>query len=237
MPTDASPGRLRLLTVAVDTYDQDGDEDGDDGVNLGVKDQLRAVHAWWADPDLGGRGFGAEHPAVLECRNDIEAFLRSSGLREAPPDDVIVLYITGHGLKGTNGGHFLQLPATDTACLLATGYRTSVLVLAALDSHAAEVLVIVNTSPLWPRPPMLQRSTCSWRSADPAGWPPCSWTAGACRTSPRPTGTPSPRAGGHGIGISDCGPGPGRVTGFSICSMVFVLRHLVVRSVPSGCQR
>lgn len=143
MPTDASPARLRLLTIAVDAYDQDGDED--DGVNLGIQDQLRAVYAWWTDPDLGERRFSPEHPTALNDRNDIEAFLHSKSLREAPPDDVLVLYITGHGLKGTGGSHFLQLPATDTARLLTTAYRTSDLVLAVLDSHAAEVLVIVNS--------------------------------------------------------------------------------------------
>lgn len=147
MPTEPGPARLRLLTVAVDNYDDGGDGGGEggDGHRLGIKDQLRAVHAWWADPALGGRGFTGEHADPLATRHDIEAFLRESDLREAEPDDALVLYITGHGVKGTGGSHFLQLPATDPQRLIATAYRTSDLVLAALDSHAQHVLVIVNT--------------------------------------------------------------------------------------------
>ncbi|MFJ5558752.1 ATP-binding protein [Streptomyces sp. NPDC093250] len=140
MPTDSGPTRLRLLTVAVDDYG-----DPDDGLSLGVKDQLRAVHAWWTDPALGERGFTGEYAAPLHTRHDIDAFLHASDLREAPPEHALVLYITGHGLPGSSGHHFLQLPATDPQRLQATAYRTSDLVLAALDSHAGDVLVVVNT--------------------------------------------------------------------------------------------
>jgi hypothetical protein len=147
MPTDTARARLRLLTLAVDAYSDTSDEDtlNDNGLGLGIKDQLRAVHAWWTDPALGERGFTPEHPSALNDRNDIEEFLQPSGLREAPSGDSLVLYITGHGLKGNSSGRFLQLPGTDTQRLLATAYRTSDLVLAAVDSHAADVLVIVNT--------------------------------------------------------------------------------------------
>ncbi|SHM90530.1 DUF7019 family protein [Actinacidiphila paucisporea] len=56
MPTEPGPARLRPLTVAVDS-----DSDAGDGHRLGIKDQLRAVHTWWADPALSGRGFTGEH--------------------------------------------------------------------------------------------------------------------------------------------------------------------------------
>ncbi|MFJ4849204.1 AAA family ATPase [Streptomyces sp. NPDC088733] len=132
--------RRRLLTLAVQDYD-----DGDLDFRNGVEEQLNVLRDWWCDPALAERRFTTEHASSVMDRRDVEDFLHASGLREASESDAVILYVAGHGLSGRAGSHFLELPRTDPARPLATGYRTSDLIAAALDSHARHVLVIVNT--------------------------------------------------------------------------------------------
>ncbi|WP_344442736.1 AAA family ATPase [Kitasatospora nipponensis] len=122
-----------------------GYQDGDEAFTDGMKEQLRALEAWWCDPALGRRRFTAEHATGLSRRSDIDGFLHASDLREAPAGDALVLFVSGHGEATAAGSHFLLLPGTDRDRLTATAYRTADLIGAAIDSRAEHVLVMVNT--------------------------------------------------------------------------------------------
>ncbi|KOV97528.1 hypothetical protein ADK65_25090 [Streptomyces sp. NRRL B-1140] len=133
---DAGPaaGSLVILTV----------EDGDPEFAKAIEEQLSVVTAWWKAGPAPGEGFVQTVLRAPEERHDVERFLHSSGLREAAEDEALVLYVTSHGAVGTSTRHFLLLPGTDTDRLPATGMPTNEVVIAALDSHARHVLVIVN---------------------------------------------------------------------------------------------
>ncbi|MFJ3876830.1 hypothetical protein ACIPW5_05160 [Streptomyces sp. NPDC090077] len=120
-------------------------EDGTEALRQAVGAQLAAVSLWWEGLPPEGPGFDRVAPGgPVTSRRDVELFLDTSGIREVEPDVPVVLYVTGHGLTGGAGRHFTVLHGTDTGRLLATGLRTTEIVIAALDSHARDVLVIVN---------------------------------------------------------------------------------------------
>ncbi|MET9142824.1 hypothetical protein [Streptomyces sp. NPDC004042] len=132
-----SPERV-LVTVAVRDYD-----DGDTEFTEGIDEQLAVLDEWWCSPDSAEPFHKVPQPELRE-RHDVERFLYEAGVRENR-GKALVLFITGHGRMGSSRTHFLQLPGTDPKRQLATAVRTSDLVAAALDSHAENVLVIVNT--------------------------------------------------------------------------------------------
>ncbi|MCX4650307.1 ATP-binding protein [Streptomyces microflavus] len=136
----AGGGRRRLLAASVQGYT---DEDPD--FSEGMKAQLQVLETWWCDPALGERSFTREEVPDLQQRQHVETFLNGSELRDASANDAILLFVAGHGEASPAGSHFLMLPGTDPRRLLATAYRTSDLIAAALDSEAKHVLVIVNT--------------------------------------------------------------------------------------------
>ncbi|MFJ3640103.1 hypothetical protein ACIPRD_10155 [Streptomyces sp. NPDC090108] len=116
------------------------DDPGTRGFTEALEQQLRVVREWWADsPD----GF-TERRVEPHVRYDIERFLHEQRLRETPQQVPLVLFISSHGVLGTSQRHFLRLPATRDTRLLATGMPTNEAVVAALDSHARHVLVILN---------------------------------------------------------------------------------------------
>lgn len=120
-------------------------EDGTEALRQAVGAQLEAVSLWWEGRPPEGPGFVRVAPGgPVTCRHDVERFLETGGLREGEPGVPVVLYVTGHGLTGGAGRHFAVLSGTDPGRLLATGLRTTEIVIAALDSHARDVLVIVN---------------------------------------------------------------------------------------------
>lgn len=127
-------GSLVIVTV----------EDGDPEFTKAIEEQLSVVTAWWEPGPAPGKGFVQTVLRAPEERHDVERFLYTSGIREAAEDEALVLYITAHGAVGTSTRHFLLLPSTDTDRLLATGMPTNEVVIAALDSQARHVLVIVN---------------------------------------------------------------------------------------------
>lgn len=127
-------GSLVIVTV----------EDGDPEFAKAVEEQLSVVTAWWKAGPAPGEGFVQTVLRAPEERHDVERFLHSSGIRDAAEDEALVLYITSHGAVGTSSRHFLLLPGTDTDRLPATGMPTNEVVIAALDSLARHVLVIVN---------------------------------------------------------------------------------------------
>ncbi|MCX4633320.1 WD40 repeat domain-containing protein [Streptomyces sp. NBC_01443] len=120
-------------------------EDGTEALRQALGAQLEAVALWWERPPPAGPGFVKVAPAQpVTSRHDVECFLETSGIREAEPDVPVVLYVSGHGLTSGAAKHFAVLRETDAQRLLATGLRTTEIVVAALDSHARDVLVIVN---------------------------------------------------------------------------------------------
>ncbi|MEU1626145.1 hypothetical protein ABZ746_12625 [Streptomyces sp. NPDC020096] len=133
----STPRARSLVVLAV--------EDGTPDFTKAVDEQIEMVTTWWnAQLDEDGPGFVQSVTRAVTERAEVEMFLHNSGLREAEPDGVLVLYITGHGAIGSSAYHFLLLPATDRRRLLATAVRTNEVVIAALDSYAGHVLVIVN---------------------------------------------------------------------------------------------
>ncbi|WP_455753520.1 hypothetical protein [Streptomyces lavendulae] len=120
-------------------------EDGTKALRQAFGAQLEAVALWWERPPPDGPGFVKVAPSQqVTNRHEVECFLATSKIREAEPDVPVVLYVTGHGLTSAAARHFAVLRDTDTGRLLATGLRTTEIVIAALDSYARDVLVIVN---------------------------------------------------------------------------------------------
>ncbi|WP_329064570.1 hypothetical protein [Streptomyces sp. NBC_01429] len=140
--TGAAPGGIApsrtLLTLAVRDYG-----DGDEEFTEGIDEQLAVVREWWGAHDTPDPFRHIPSPELTE-RHDVERFLHDSGVRELR-GRALVVFVTGHGVTGSSNAHFLELPKTDEKRLLATAIRTSEIVTAALDSHAENVLVIVNT--------------------------------------------------------------------------------------------
>ncbi|MFI2379009.1 hypothetical protein ACH5AO_28735 [Streptomyces sp. NPDC018964] len=130
----AAAGSLVIVTV----------EDGDPEFTKAIEEQLSVVTAWWKAGPEPGEGFVQTVLRAPEERHDVERFLHGSGIREAAEDEALVLYVTSHGAVGASARHFLLLPGTDTDRLPATGMPTNEVVIAALDSLARHVLVIVN---------------------------------------------------------------------------------------------
>ncbi|MEU4116476.1 AAA family ATPase [Kitasatospora sp. NPDC028055] len=134
--------RRRLVVIAVDNYD-----DGQEGFTEAVAAQVERITGWLADPELGDdRRFEvvrAEHsPRSVD---DLRAFLHGQKLAAATYKEAVVVYVTGHGLRRLAQRHYLMLPATDEERLLATGFPTSELITAVLDSQSEHVMVLVDS--------------------------------------------------------------------------------------------
>ncbi|MFD7782635.1 AAA family ATPase [Streptomyces nojiriensis] len=134
--------RRRLVVIAVDGY-----EDGQPGFNEGLAAQVERITGWLADPALGDdRRFElvrAEHsPRSVD---DLRAFLHGQNLGAASYKEAVVVYITGHGLRRYAQRHYLMLPETKEERLLATGFATSELITAVLDSQSEHVMVLVDS--------------------------------------------------------------------------------------------
>ncbi|MGW1895395.1 hypothetical protein ACWCP6_34920 [Streptomyces sp. NPDC002004] len=127
-PVSDQPGLLVMLAV----------EDGTAAFNEAIDEQLEAVAAWWT-PD---RGFRVMETRTPQSRHDVELYLERAGIREVESDVPLVLFLTGHGLAASR--HYLLLQETDRRRLLATALPTCDVVVAALDSYAEDILVIVN---------------------------------------------------------------------------------------------
>jgi hypothetical protein len=129
-------GRLVGLTVP----------DGASGFDEAVRDQLEALRLWWPEGEGQFRWLLSKNTdgTPLATREQVEAFLNSSGLRETGPEMPLVLFVSAHGLSSASSRHYLKLPTTLDSRLLATAVPTSHIVCAALDSLAQHVLVILN---------------------------------------------------------------------------------------------
>jgi hypothetical protein len=132
--------RRTLIVIAVRDYAGMGTT-----FREGIEQQMSAVRAWWACEDLKERCFNIQTAAPLNSRRDLEDFVHSSKLRLMTDSDVVVLYVTGHGLSSGSRRHYLLLPESDDERPISTAYPTAELVTALLDSRARNVLVIVNS--------------------------------------------------------------------------------------------
>lgn len=130
--------RRRLIAIAVRDYPQ-----ATDAFSAAIDAQVAVLANWLSNPALDGRSFKHDllNPA---SRQEIEDFHKKR-LTRLGPADVLVLYVTGHGVEGASGHHFLLQGNSDETHLLTTAFRTSSLVTAVLDSDAEHVLVLVDT--------------------------------------------------------------------------------------------
>lgn len=118
-------------------------EDADDDFRAGMDEQVDALSEWWADDENRVSAFEVVRPHTLRGYDDVHAFVRDSGLRDADHDDVVVVYLTGHGYRGPSGTHYMLMP-DDHDTPPKSPVATADVVMAALRSDAKHVLVIVN---------------------------------------------------------------------------------------------
>ncbi|WP_439673952.1 AAA family ATPase [Embleya sp. MST-111070] len=133
----------RLIVIAVNDYG-----DGDADFAKGIADQVAVVTGWLADPELGvDRTFEPIMvPQPLHSVQQVRQFLDDQDLAAAERDEAIVVYITGHGQRGSSSGrHYLRFARTDDARLPGTALTTSEVISAALGSSAEHVLVLVDS--------------------------------------------------------------------------------------------
>ncbi|MGY1583751.1 AAA family ATPase [Streptomyces sp. MN13] len=144
--SDDPAGQRILLTVAVRDYSRDdGDEEDDEDAKdfaAGIDEQLQVVAQWWG-PSTSLPGFRQIPLRDLKSRADVDKLLLEEGVREMQ-GHALVLFITGHGIISSSGAHFLTLGKSEQSRNAATAVRTRDIIVAALDSHVQNVLVIVN---------------------------------------------------------------------------------------------
>ncbi|MFF6954946.1 AAA family ATPase [Streptomyces sp. NPDC008317] len=136
----------RLVLIALGDY-EDGTARDQAGFRDGIIAQVAVVEDWWAGPHLEDeRRFAVSTaPKPLRSVHDLRTFLIDEDLAEADDDEALVLYITGHGLDPGAGRHFLRLTDTDENRPLGTAFPTAEAIVAALDSRAGHVLIMVDS--------------------------------------------------------------------------------------------
>lgn len=129
----------RLVVLGVREYPAD-----DPRYPAGFDAQVEELRAWWCDPALGTRAFTETIPRIT-TRSDLVTFVEGERLANAGPDDVLVLYLTGHGLRGGSGRHFLCMPDGDDSQPARTHVKTAEVIEEFLTSDAEHLLVLVNS--------------------------------------------------------------------------------------------
>src|ERR1700728_2623788 len=94
-PVSHDEFRRTLIAIAMRDYAGAGV-----AFSEGIEQQLSTVRTWWAAEELEERGFTIQVPGALRCRQDLEDFVRASGLGRMTESDIVVLYVTGHGITG-----------------------------------------------------------------------------------------------------------------------------------------
>ncbi|ORB68793.1 AAA family ATPase [Mycolicibacterium tusciae] len=131
--------RRRLVTIAVRDYHYARDD-----FAARIDAQVETVCDWLTAPTLHGREF--QHESLNPgTRSHITDFVAEQRLDSADADDVLVLYVTGHGVKGGSGNHYLVLPDSVEKDPLHTCYSTVDLLAVVLGSGAEHVLIIVDS--------------------------------------------------------------------------------------------
>lgn len=136
-----SSNRRRLVTIAVTEYDYESEEFGES-----IRKQVSSVQNWFAHDAISHEvRFIPTAPDVLETVRDVTDFAHKEKLFECEQEDILVVYITGHGVRSNANRHFLLLPQSDDSKLMSTAFPTADLVGAILDSEAQHVLVLVDS--------------------------------------------------------------------------------------------
>ncbi|MFJ8054029.1 AAA family ATPase [Streptomyces luteogriseus] len=133
----------RLVVIAVSDYG-----DGNADFTKGISDQVAVVTGWLADPGLDSdRRFALKEPQqTLHSVQQVRQFLACQDLSSAQRGEALVVYITGHGQRGSfSGRHYLRFARTDDGRLPGTALTTSEVISAALGSSAEHVLVLVDS--------------------------------------------------------------------------------------------
>ncbi|MFJ5611066.1 AAA family ATPase [Streptomyces sp. NPDC093221] len=134
-------GPRRLVVVAVDEY-----LTGDDEFTAGIREQVETITGWLAGPAMDeDRRFEVTRPKDLTQPEDLRVFMADQALARAAWDEALVVYITGHGLRGQSRRHFLTFGSTEEDRLLGTAFPTSELITQVMDSEAEHVLVLVDS--------------------------------------------------------------------------------------------
>ncbi|NUV77942.1 AAA family ATPase [Streptomyces fungicidicus] len=133
----------RLVVIAVSDY-----ADGNADFVKGITDQVAVVTGWLANPDLGPeRQFTLKAPQqTLHSVQQVRKFLADEDLGSAQRGEALVVYITGHGQRGSSSGrHYLRFAHTDSDRLPGTALTTSEVISAAMGSKAGHILVMVDS--------------------------------------------------------------------------------------------
>lgn len=136
-----APWPRRLVVVAVDKYFTE-----DEAFTAGIRRQVETITGWLADPAMDAeRRFELGQPKELTQPEDLRLFLTEPELAQAQWDQALVVYITGHGLRGQSRRHYLTFGHTSPDRLLGTAFPTSELITQVMDSEAEHVLVLVDS--------------------------------------------------------------------------------------------
>lgn len=131
----------RLVVVSVDDY-----KTGDVDFTRAIAAQVSVVTGWLASPDLAEEHrFMVSRAGDLYSVKDLKKFLVEQDLAETPPDEALVVYVTGHGASTGARNHYLTFAHTEKEALERTAFPTREIVSAALHSPAEHVLVLVDS--------------------------------------------------------------------------------------------
>ncbi|MGW8743636.1 AAA family ATPase [Streptomyces sp. NPDC055794] len=136
----AVQGPRQLVIVAVDDYST-----RDEGFAAKIRGQVQTVTKWLADPALDTERRFEAVQSKFSSVDDLRAFLVEQGLTQPEWEAAVVVYITGHGVRGPSGRHYLTFGDTSNDRLLGTAFPTSELITQVLDSEAEHVLILVDS--------------------------------------------------------------------------------------------
>lgn len=134
-----SESRRRLVVLGVREYPAD-----DPSYPASFDAQLEEFRAWWCDPRLGQMAFTPVTPQIT-TKSECLAVLDQEHLSTAGSEDVLVVYVTGHGARPSSGRHYLRMPDGDDRHPFRTHVRTADLVESLLNSESEHLLVLVNS--------------------------------------------------------------------------------------------
>ncbi|MCX5395365.1 ATP-binding protein [Streptomyces sp. NBC_00094] len=136
----AVQGPRQLVIVAVDDYFT-----GDEDFAARIRGQVETVTQWLAAPALDAERRFKTAQSKLGSAGDLRAFLVEQELTSPAWGEAVVVYITGHGVRGPSGRHYLTFGDTCDDRLLGTAFPTSELITQILDSEAEHILVLVDS--------------------------------------------------------------------------------------------
>jgi hypothetical protein len=147
-PVDAAILRRSFVAIATSTYEDAKltDLDGEDG-RPSVADEVATLVGWLCSERLGKRRFTHTHCEL--AANPTKGQIRAA-LEDPPPErkwrdsDAVVVFVTGHGVKGHNA-HWLALHKTNTAALKSTALRTADLIGWLTETGTKHLLLVLDS--------------------------------------------------------------------------------------------